>query len=120
MLPNRSCELRSYEDALGRSPFDAWFNELGSVAAAQVAVGLTRLEQGNVSNVKSVGAGVQELKVAHGPGYRVYFAREGREVILLLGGGAKKTQQVDIKKAKLRWKDYKARKRKEAQDAPHT
>ena len=113
MLPNRSFELRSYEDALARSPFDAWFNNLGPVAAARVAVALTRLEQGNVSNVKSVGTGVQELKVVHGPGYRVYFAREGAQVILLLGGGAKKRQQADIKKAKLRWKAYKARKRKE-------
>jgi putative addiction module killer protein len=113
VLPIESGHVLSYEDALGRSSFDAWFNKLPPVAAAKVAVTLTRLERGNVSNVKSVGAGVHELKIDHGPGYRVYFGRDGDMVIILLGGGTKKKQQADIKAARSRWKDYKARKRKE-------
>lgn len=107
MLP---FELRSYQDRLGRSPFDAWFNKLSSVAAAKVTVALTRLELGNFSNAKSVGAGVHELKIHHGPGYRTYFGRDGNTLIILLGGGTKKKQQADIRTAKLRWTDYKARK----------
>ena len=113
MLPIESGRVLSYEDALGRSSFDAWFNKLPPVAAAKVAVTLTRLERGNVSNVKSVGAGVHELKIDHGPGYRVYFGRDGDMVIIVLGGGTKKKQRADIKAARSRWRDYKARKRKE-------
>jgi putative addiction module killer protein len=78
-----------------------------------VAVALTRLEQGNVSNVKSVGAGVHELKIDHGPGYRIYFGKAGNTVIILLGGGTKKKQPADVNAAKRAWTDYKARSRKE-------
>jgi len=113
MLPSDPLNLLSYEDGLGRSPFDAWFNKLSSVAAAKVVVALARLERGNFSNVKSLGAGVRELKVDHGPGYRIYFGKDVSTMIILLGGGIKKRQQADIKAAKLRWVDYKARKRKD-------
>jgi len=112
MLPSDPLNLLSYEDGLGRSPFDAWFNKLSSVAAAKVVVALARLERGNFSNVKSLGAGVHELKVDHGPGYRIYFGKEGNTMIILLGGGTKKRQRADIKAAKHRWVDYKTRKRK--------
>lgn len=113
MLPIESARILSYEDTLGRSPFDAWFNRLAPTAAAKVAVALTRLERGNLSNVKSVGAGVHELKIDHGPGYRVYFGKADTVVIILLGGGTKKRQRADINAAKRQWTDYKARKRKE-------
>lgn len=114
MLPIESARILSYEDTLGRSPFDAWFNRLAPTAAAKVAVALTRVERGNVSNAKSVGAGVHELKIDHGPGYRVYFGKAGNTVIILLGGGTKKKQRADIVAAKRRWADYKARKRKDS------
>jgi len=112
MLPNNSLNLLSYEDARGRSPFDVWFTKLSSIAAAKVVVALAQLGRGNFSNVKSVGASVHELKVAHGPGYRIYFGKEGNTMIILLGGGTKKRQRADIKAAKHRWVDYKTRKRK--------
>jgi len=112
MLPSESTRLRAYEDEQGRSPYDKWFMKLAAVAAAKVTVALTRLEQGHWSNVRSVGAGVHELKVDHGPGYRVYFGKDGHLMIILVGGGTKKRQKADINAAKLRWAEYKARKRK--------
>jgi putative addiction module killer protein len=61
--------------------------------------------------VKGVGAGVFELKVDFGPGYRVYFGKDGIEIVILLGGGSKKRQQRDIAAAQGRWQDYKDRKK---------
>ena len=71
---------------------------------------LLRLAAGNVSHVKSVGQGVSELKIDFGPGYRVYFGRDGLQLVILLGGGTKKRQQADIAEAQNRWSDYKRRK----------
>jgi putative addiction module killer protein len=61
-----------------------------------VAVALIRIEQGNLSNVKGVGAGVFEYRIDYGPGYRIYLGKDGDEIIILLGGGSKKRQQQDI------------------------
>jgi putative addiction module killer protein len=94
-----------------RSPFAAWFNSLDAVAAAKVVVALTRLEAGNFSNVKSVGGGVMEYKIDFGPAYRVYFGKDGDRLIILLCGGAKKTQSKDIDRAKQYWREYKKRKK---------
>ena len=96
----------------GSSPFAKWFSALNAHAAAKVAVALYRLEQGNVSNVKSVGKGVSEYKIDFGPGYRIYFGEEGDELVILLGGGAKKTQDKDIKIAQMLWAEYKQGKAK--------
>ena len=79
-------------------------------AAAKVTAAIARLENGNTSNVKSVGGGVYEYKINYGPGYRVYFAYDGKNIILLLAGGTKKRQAKDIETAKARWDDHKARK----------
>jgi len=113
MLPIENVRLLAYEDKHGKAPFETWFKKLEPIAAAKVAVSLARLEQGNASSVKSVGSGVHELKVNHGPGYRIYFGKDGSTVIILVGGGTKKRQAADIKAAKLRWASYKARKRNE-------
>lgn len=94
----------------GASPFGIWFTGLASHAAAKVATALYRLEQGNFSNVKSVGKGVSECKIDFGPGYRIYFGQEGNEVIILIGGGSKKTQEKDIRTAQMLWAEYKAEK----------
>ncbi len=85
---------------------------MDAFAAAKVAVALYRLGQGNFSNVKGVGKGVSEYKIAFGPGYRIYFGLEGNEVIILLGGGSKHTQGKDIKTAHMLWAEYKADKAK--------
>jgi len=95
----------------GESPFSNWFNKLESRAAARVTTALTRLGMGNTSNVKSVGGGVREYKIDYGPGYRVYFGMDGRELIILFSGGIKKQQSSDIRKAKSLWADYKIRKK---------
>ena len=71
------------------------------------------MEQGNFSNSKSIGEGVFECRIDFGPGYRIYFGKDGDALVILLGGGKKKRQQKDIAKAKLLWKEYKRRKRQE-------
>ena len=79
-------------------------------AAATVATALTRLALGNYSNVKSIGAGVFELRIFFGPGYRVYFGNDGEDVVILLGGGSKQRQSRDISAAIANWQNYKSRK----------
>ena len=74
---------------------------------------LRRLEPGNFSSVKGVGAGVFEYRIDFGPGYRVYFGKDGEAVVLVLGGGTKKHQDRDIATARERWADYKKRKAQE-------
>ena len=68
---------------------------------------------GNFSNVKGVGAGVLEYRIDFGPGYRIYFGKDGDVLVILLGGGKKKGQPHDIATAHARWKDYKQRKSQE-------
>ena len=97
----------------GASPFERWFGRLDVQAALKVRTAIARIEAGNVSNVKGVGAGVFECRVDFGPGYRVYFGKDGDRLIILLGGGTKKRQQRDIETAHGLWKHYKARKRRE-------
>jgi putative addiction module killer protein len=75
-------------------------------------VALDRLQRGG-SAAKGVGAGVIELKLDFGPGYRVYFGRDGATLVILLGGGTKKRQQSDIVAAQQLWREYKERKREE-------
>ncbi len=90
------------------SVFEKWFNCLDARASAKVTTALYRLEQGNFSNVKPVGKGVLECKIDFGPGYRIYFGQDGDTLIILLGGGSKKTQSNDIRKAQLLWAQYKS------------
>ena len=100
-----------YQDEDGRSPFGRWFARLNAEAAAKVTTATIRLEQGNFSNVKSVGRGVSEYRIDFGPGYRIYFGQDGDVLVILLGGGTKKRQNQDIKLAQECWTDYKARKK---------
>jgi putative addiction module killer protein len=75
------------------------------------------MESGNFSAAKGVGAGVYELRMDFGPGYRVYFGKDGEQLVILLGGGSKKKQQADIETAKVLWQNYKGAKRKQVKDA---
>jgi putative addiction module killer protein len=80
--------------------FHRWLSSLRDrTAAAIVAARILRVQKGLLGDVRSVGAGVSELRVDHGPGYRVYFTRRGKTLILLLCGGDKSTQAADIKTA---------------------
>ena len=99
-----------YLDAAGFSPFRGWFDALDAHAAAKITVGLKRIEQGNLSNAKGVGAGVLEYRIDFGPGYRVYFGHDGVDLVILLAGGTKRRQQRDVDTAQARWADYKRRK----------
>jgi len=74
---------------------------------------LGRFEYGNFSSTKGVGEGVFELRLDFGPGYRVYFGKDGETIVILLGGGTKKRQQADIQAARTLWHEYKQRKREE-------
>jgi putative addiction module killer protein len=100
-----------YLDTAGDSPFAGWFDRLDPQAAAKVTVALQRLAHGNLSNVKGVGTGVLEYRIDFGPGYRIYFGRDGEQLIILLGGGIKRRQQSDIEAAQSRWADYRRRKK---------
>lgn len=102
-----------YLGRTGSSPFAAWFRALDAPAAAKVTTAIRRLELGNFSNVKGVGAGVFEYRIDFGPGYRVYFGKDGETLVILLGGGTKKHQDRDITTAHERWADYKKRKAQE-------
>lgn len=105
-------EVREYVDAAGRSPFTRWMRALNVQAAAKVATALERISDGNLSNVKSVGAGVAEFRIVFGPGYRIYFGRDGSRIVILLAGGTKKRQDDDIRLAQAYWADYRLRRKR--------
>jgi putative addiction module killer protein len=102
--------VREYIRKDGSSPYQKWFNSLDHVAAAKVSVAKYRLELGNTSNVKWFG-GIGEYRIDWGPGYRIYLVREGKRLIILFGGGTKKTQRSDIKAAQRLFYEYKDRKK---------
>jgi putative addiction module killer protein len=112
MLPYAMLDIRYYVAADARQPFAEWFADVEPVARAKVARAIARMEQGNLSNVKPVGEGVLEYRLDFGPGFRVYFGRDGDVLVILLTGGTKKRQQRDIEDARAYWQDYKDRKRR--------
>lgn len=107
---NAPFEIREYVEN-GRSPFADWFDDLDSVTAARVDRYIRRLESGNFGAAKVVGEGVTELRLDFGPGYRVYYGRDGKTLILLLGGGSKRRQDADIAAAVARWQRYRQAKK---------
>ena len=104
-------DVVEYLDEKGRSPYEKWFNSLGPQAAAKVAKAMIKMCQGNVSSIEPKGAGVSAYKINWGPGYRIYFGRDGDRLIVFLGGGTKRRQQKGIDNAKELWTEYKRRKR---------
>ncbi|MCC4307761.1 type II toxin-antitoxin system RelE/ParE family toxin [Alcanivorax marinus] len=106
--------LTHYLTVDGHDPFQHWLEALkrrDRRAAMRVLTRLNRLALGNAGDSKAVGGGVMELRVDHGPGYRVYYARVGEALVLLLTGGDKKRQQSDIEQARARLTDYRKRHR---------
>ncbi len=80
--------------------FVQWLDRLPDIQArVRVLARIKRLEEGNPGDIKPVGEGVSEMRIHYGPGYRVYFVKQGRQVIVLLAGGDKRTQPFDIKTA---------------------
>ena len=100
-------EVRVYRTPDGRCPFDDWILALRDVRArARIRARIARLRAGNFGDTKTTGEGVQELRVHYGPGYRIYFARQGGAVVLLLCAGDKQTQPRDIARAKRYWREH--------------
>jgi len=80
--------------------FAKWLDDLRDVRArARVQVRIERLAVGHAGDVKAVGEGVSELRIDYGPGHRVYFKKQGRDIVILLAGGDKRTQEKDIRTA---------------------
>jgi len=98
----------------GTSHYADWFNSLDAVAAAKVTVAKVRMEAGNLSSVEWF-RGIGEFKINWGPGLRIYLARDGARLIVLLGGGTKRGQQRDIDRAARLWQSY-LRRRNAARD----
>lgn len=112
-------DVLEYEPEGGISEFRRWFFRLDPRAAAKVTRAVEKLGQGLRPDVKGVGNGVQEARINYGPGYRVYFALDGETLIILLGGGDKRTQPDDIREAQSRWADYKARRQRGQRHGAH-
>lgn len=90
------------------SELDKWLKKLNDrKAKVKILLRLQRVEAGNLGDFSSVGEGIEELRIHFGPGYRIYFRRQGEKIILLLVGGDKSSQESDIKKAKALWNQYK-------------
>lgn len=99
--------LKIYQTATGACPWLEWLHSLrDGRTRAIILARLARVRLGNLGNTRSVGEGVQELKIDYGPGYRVYFGHDGPQLILLLNGGDKSTQDEDIAIAKTYWQAY--------------
>jgi putative addiction module killer protein len=106
MKEARSYIVREYLTASGRNPFRDWLDALDVSVKARLQARILRFESGNLGDCKSIGAGVQEARLDFGPGYRLYFGMEGRDLVLLLIGGTKRTQSRDIEQARKFWLDY--------------
>lgn len=96
-------EIREYINNNNRALFSEWLNGLDRMMKARVLTRIDRLRRGNFGDTKSVGEGVFELRLDFGPGYRVYYGREGDLVVILLCGGDKASQSKDIEGAKELW-----------------
>lgn len=103
-------ELRRYQLEDTRTPITEWLSSLRDTRArAQIEVRLRRVSAGNFGDCKPVGDGISELRIDVGGGYRVYYGKHGLQLVLLLCGGNKGTQQSDITLAKAYWADWKRR-----------
>lgn len=103
--------IEHYREASGHIPFQAWIDGLKDKATkARIAFRLAKVAAGNFGDCKPCRDGVWELREDFGPGYRIYYARSSKTVILLLCGGDKRSQSTDIEHAVACWKDYQRRK----------
>lgn len=102
--------INEYTDEQGKSPYAQWLGNLrDGRAKAKILMRVDKMELGLFGDVEPIGEGLSELRIHYGPGYRVYYGKEGKQVYLLLCGGDKSSQSKDIKLAKAYWKDHKRR-----------
>ena len=100
-------EVKKLELQNGLVPFDEWFDSLrDKKMQAAVDTRLARVRAGNFGDCKSVGGGVFELRIPLGPGLRVYYGLHGRQIVVLLGGGDKRSQPRDIRRAQQLWQEF--------------
>jgi putative addiction module killer protein len=99
-------QILEYVSSRGTNPFRDWLETLPRMIAARVQARLYAAELGNLGDYKGVGDGLFELRLHIGPGYRIYFGRESRTVLILLGGGTKGTQTRDIARARRNFTMY--------------
>ena len=92
-------ELRRYRTPDGKVPVSEWLSDLDNKTAARILAYVDRMKSGNFGNSRSVGRGVSELKINFGSGYRVYYLRDGKSLVVLLCGGDKGSQKADISQA---------------------
>ena len=103
----QSKQMIIFADETGREPFTEWLTALrDKQGRKRIESRLLRLEQGNYGDCEPVGEGVFELRMFFGPGYRVYFGEDAENIVVLLCGGDKNTQDRDIEAAKAYWKEY--------------
>ncbi|MDU7589490.1 MAG: type II toxin-antitoxin system RelE/ParE family toxin [Acidovorax sp.] len=103
-------EIRIYTDREGHAPYEYWLEALPDrMARAKIRARLARVEAGNIGDCKPLRDGVQELRIDHGPGYRVYLSRQGPVLVLLLCGSDKSDQNREIEKAIGYLNDWKER-----------
>lgn len=101
-------EVENYQCPDGSCPFEEWLGSLrDQKARAIIRTRIGRVRLGNLGSCEPVGAGVLELKIDYGPGYRVYFGQVGAKLVILLCGGDKSSQSEDIRRAIEYWEDYK-------------
>lgn len=104
-------DVREYLTADGKNPYREWLDTLDTSPRARIQARVLRFSTGNLGDHKSVGAGVWEARVMFGAGYRIYFGKDGHQVVLLLLGGDKSTQTADIARAQTSWRAYQEDKR---------
>ena len=103
-------EIYHYLTRLGVDVYESWFENLTDrKAKLRIAARLDRVEQGNIGDCKPVGDGVWELRIGHGPGYRIYYALAGKQIVLLLCAGDKRRQSSEIQVAINYWANYQVR-----------
>ncbi|MGH7976421.1 MAG: type II toxin-antitoxin system RelE/ParE family toxin [Limisphaerales bacterium] len=100
-------EIKKLELENGLVPFDEWFDSLrDQKMQAAVDARLARVRAGNFGDYKSVGGGVFELRISFGPGLRVYYGLHGQKIVVLIGGGEKRSQSRDIRRAQQLWQQF--------------
>jgi hypothetical protein len=102
--------VQEYVREDGSIPYQKWFDSLDAQTAVKITVAISRLALGNTSNIKWFD-GIGEYRIDFGAGYRIYLVQDGKELIILFGGGTKKRQQSDINKALELFQEYKKRKK---------
>jgi putative addiction module killer protein len=101
-----SLTVREYLTPDGKNPYREWLESLTTAVRARLQARVLRFELGNLGDHKNVGGGVWEARVMFGPGYRIYFGKDGNAIIVLLAGGDKGSQVKSIARAQQRWRDY--------------